>query len=77
MAHHNEVCDDLIQITKCAFEHNCVHRKPLIYQGHSISNNKVHHGRGEKYTIGNVLIRGVWERQTDAIIDIRFFGYQL
>ena len=68
----NEVCDKIIHLAKRTFQQNCIQCKPLIHQGHRRSNNVVRHGRREKYSRGYVLIRGIWERQTDAIIKIRF-----
>ena len=65
---------ELIHLTKGAYSLNCIHVKPLIYQGRIIYNKEVRHRRVEKDTRGDVLIRGIWERQTYTIIDIRFGG---
>ena len=74
IACHNEAREKLIHIVKCAFSWNCVCREPLIHQGCSRSNEEMHHRRGEKYIGGDSLIRGLQERQNDAIIDFRFGG---
>ena len=54
------------------FSPNCIRSKLLIHQVHSRYNIEVCHGRGNKDTMGDVLIRRLWERQTDAIIDVIF-----
>ena len=64
--------DKLIRLAKCTFQQNCIRGKPLIHQVCSIYNEEVRHRRGEKYTRGNVLIMGLWERHNGAIIDIIF-----
>ena len=74
IAHHNEACDKLIHIVKRVFSWNCVCREPLISQGCIRSNEEMHHRREEKYIGGDTLIKGLQERQNDAIIDFRFGG---
>ena len=72
IARHNEAREKLIHIVKCAFSWNCVCREPLIHQGCSRSNKEMHHRRGENYIGVDTLIKGLQERQNDAIIDVRF-----
>ena len=46
-------------------------KKPLIHQGRSRSEGGRYHRRIITETQGDVLIRGLWEIQTDDIIDVR------
>ena len=64
--------DELTHLAKRAFSPNCVRGKPLNHQGRSISNEEVCNDRIEKGTMGDALIRGLWEGQTDAIIYVIF-----
>ena len=74
IAHHNEVQDNLVYLEHRAFSPQCVHDEPLIQQGHIISEYKIYQGRGELETRGDLLIRGLWEIQAEAIIGFRMGG---
>ena len=64
--------DKLLHLSQRDFSTTCVRSKPLIHQGRSILKEELWQVRGLLDTISNVLIRGLWEIQTGAIIDVRF-----
>ena len=66
------MCDKLVHLAKHTFQQNYIGGEPLIHQGRRISNNEVRHWRVEKETRYDILIWGIWERQTDTVIVIRF-----
>ena len=72
IARHNKIRDEIVHLPRKDFYPHCVRGKPLTHQGRSISEGDMCHGRIILETRGNVLIRGLWDIQTDAIIDIRF-----
>ena len=46
--------------------------KPIIYQGRTRSKLEIRQGSDKHNTTrGDVMIRGLWDRQVDAIIDIK------
>ena len=69
---HNEIYDDIIHLTKQDFYPKCVHGKPLIHLGCSRYEEEVRRGGILTETRGDVSIRGQWEIQKSAIIDVRF-----
>ena len=48
--------------------------KPIINQGRSRSEYELRQGRGWLETRGDILIRGLWESRTEAIIFVRLGG---
>ena len=62
---------EILYLTRRDLYPNCLHDEPLIHQGHSISEEEVCHVRGSLETWGDVLIQGLWESQTEAIIEVR------
>ena len=74
IACHNEICDDIIHLTRQDFKTNCVSGKPIIHLGHRILEEEVRHIGSVTETWGNVSIRGLREIHTEEIIDVRF-GY--
>ena len=69
---HNEVRNNLLYPDQQAFPFHCVLRKPLINQVHSRSEEELHQGRGGLETRNDIIIRGLWERQTESIIGVIF-----
>ena len=61
IARHNEIRDEIIHIAMQAFSLDYIYGEPLIHLGHSISADKVHHGRSISETRGRMSIRGLWE----------------
>ena len=49
-----------------------VRSKPLIHQVCSRSDGGVSHGGRIPETRGDVLTKGLWESQTEAIVDVKF-----
>ena len=72
IAHHNEVHGKLLYLSWQPLPSHCVCGKHLIHQGCSRSEEEVNQGRGGLKTRGDVPIRGLWERQNDSIIDVKF-----
>ena len=64
--------DELLYLDRQAFPSNCAHGEPLIDRVNSIPEEDLRQGRGGLETRGEVFIRGLWESQTDSIIDVRF-----
>ena len=72
ISRYYKIRDKIIHLYRQSFSHNCVWKKPLIHQGRSRSEGGRYHRRIITETQGDVLIRGLWEIQTDDIIDVRF-----
>ena len=72
VARHNEIRDEIIQLSRQALYRACIHGKPLIHQGHSRLKGCVCHGGEIPESRDAVLIRSLWESRTEATIDIRF-----
>ena len=72
VASHNEICDAIIRLARQSFSPNCVRGKPLILQGHIISEGRVHHSGIIPETQGDVSIQLLWGIQTEATIGVRF-----
>ena len=72
IARHNEIHDEIIHLARQNFSPNCARGEHLIHLGRSISEEEVHHGGSVPETRGDVSIWGLWESQTEAIIDVRF-----
>ena len=72
IAHHNDVNGKLIHLANCDFSLNWIYVTPIINQGRSRSNEEVHQDREENYNRGDFIIRGLWELQTNTIVDVIF-----
>ena len=72
IARHNEIHDEIIHLARQNFSPNCARGEHLIHLGRSISEEEVHHGGSVPETRVDVSIWGLWESQTEAIIDVRF-----
>ena len=71
IARHNEIRDELLYLYRRACTSATVRAEPLIHQGHTRSEQEIRQGRDkDKETWGDVMIRGLWDRQFDAIIDV-------
>ena len=73
-ARHDKVRDEILYLNQQDFPSNCICKKNFINQGRSRLEEEVSQGLEVLETRGDVLIRGLWEIQTEAIIDVRF-GY--
>ena len=69
---HNEIRDKIIHIKKQDFYPNCIRVKPLIHLVRSRYEEEASHREIFPETRGDGSIRGLWEIQTEAIIDVRF-----
>ena len=69
---HKKVRDKLIYLAQQDFTPTWVRGKILIHQGHIRSEEEARQGRCGLEKRGDVLIRGLWESQTDAIINVRY-----
>ena len=73
IARQNEICDELLYLSQRAFTSASVRSEPLIHKGRTRSEQKIHRGRGkDKETREGVMILGLWYRQVEAIIDVKF-----
>ena len=72
IACHNEIRDGLLYLSQRAFTSAYVRVKPLIHQGHNRSKLKIRQGSDKhKDTRVDVVIRGLWDRQVKAIMDVK------
>ena len=72
IAHHNEIRDELLYISRHAFTSASVRAEPLIHKGRTRSEQEIRQGSDkDKETRGDVMIRGLWDRKIDAIIDVK------
>ena len=72
VAHHNKICDELLYLSQRAFTSASVHAEPLIHQGGTRSEQEIRQDSDKhKDMRGDVMIRGLWDRQFDAIIDVK------
>ena len=65
---HNEIKDELIDIAARAFIPSAVRDEPAIHPCRNAENEAVQEVNQDR---GDVLIRGLWEKATDCIIDVR------
>ena len=73
IARHNEVREKLLYLARQAFYPSLVRLEPLIHQGRTISERNIRQGSGrEKETKEDVMTQGLWYRQADAIVDVKF-----
>ena len=69
---HNKIGDKLLYLSRCAFTSASVRVKPLIHQGRTRSEQEIRQVSDKhKDTSGDVMIRGLWYIQVDAIIDVK------
>ena len=61
IARQNEVCGEILYISRQAFPSNCVRGNPLIHQGLSRSEEEVRQGVHILETRGDILIQVLWE----------------
>ena len=69
---HSEICNEIIHLVKKAPPPNCACGEPVIHLGRTRSEEEVHHRGRVPETQCDVSTRGLWESQTEEIIDIRF-----
>lgn len=63
---HNEVCGELQYLSMIALSAGSIRNEPMIHPLPSDIEN-----RSKNNDRGDILIRGLWERQKDCIIDVR------
>ena len=69
---HNKVRDKLFYLSQRSFTSSYVGTKPLIHQGRTRSELEIRQGSDKhKDTRGDVMIQVLWDRQVDAIIDVK------
>ena len=71
-AHHNDICDEIIYLSRQAFYPHYVRGEPLIHLGFIRSEDEVSCEGSVPETWGAMSIRGLWGNQTEEIIDARF-----
>jgi hypothetical protein len=54
-----------------AFQPSAIRDKPKIHQGRSVGQGEQDKPVDDNENKGDVLIRGLWEKGTDCIIDVR------
>ena len=70
--HHKKVCDELLYLSRRAFISASVRTEPLIHQRCTRSEWEIYQeSEMEKYTRGDIMIRGLWYQQDKAIIDVK------
>ena len=73
IARHNKVCDELLYLSGRALTSESVCAEPLTHQVRTISERNIRQGSGrEKETKEDVMTQGLWYRQADAIVDVKF-----
>ena len=70
-SHVKKVRDKLLYLAWRALPSSYVSGKPLIHQGRRISEREIRQGSDILETRGDVLISGLWYRQTGAIINFK------
>jgi len=68
---HDEIKDELIDIASRAFTPSAVRDEPVINPCRATDNSTTADVEATNRNRGDVLIRGLWERGTDCIIDVR------
>ena len=72
IARHNKIREKLLYLYRCAFTSAYVCVEPLMHQGRTRSELEICQGSDKHQdTRGDVMIRGLWDRQVDAIIDFK------
>ena len=69
---HNKVSGKLFFLSRRAFTPSPVFVKPLIHQGRKRSDKEIRQGSDkDKEMRGYMMIRGLWDRQAEYIIDVK------
>ena len=64
--------DKILYLSRRAFISEYVRAKPLIHQGRTRSELEIRQGSDKhKDTRGGAMIQGLWDRQVNAIIDVK------
>ena len=72
IACHKKICDELIYLSQRAFTSASVCAEPLIHKGRTRSKQDIRQGSDkDKETRGGEMVRGLWYRRSDAIIDVK------
>ena len=72
IARHNEIRDKLLYLSLRDFTSTSLCAKPLINKGHTGSEQEIRQGSDKyKETWGDVMVRGLWDYQVGAIIDVK------
>ena len=72
IARHNESRDEILYLSQHAFISASVRAKPLIHQGRTRSELEIRQSSDKhKDTREDVMIRGLWDLQVDAIIGVK------
>ena len=72
IGYHNEICDGILCISRWAFSPVSVRTEPLIHHGRTISEQVIRQGSyKDKETREDVIIRFLWDRQVESIIDVK------
>ena len=72
IAHHNKISDGLLYLSWNSFTSSYIRAEPLIHQDRTRSELEIRQGSDKnKDTRGDVMIRGLCNRQVDAIIVIK------
>ena len=71
IACHNKMHGKLLYLAQRALTYAFVCGKPLIHHDHIILEEGIRHGSEILETRCDVLIQGLWELQTNAIIDVK------
>jgi hypothetical protein len=68
---HNEIRDELCDMACRAFQPSAIRDEPKIHQGRGTEQGEKDKPMDDNDNKGDVLIRGLWEKGTDCIIDVR------
>ena len=72
IACQKKICDKLLDPYRHDFNSESVYAEPLIHQGRTRSEQDICQGSDKnKDTRGGMMIRGLWDCQVDAIIDVK------
>ena len=72
ITHHNEIGDKLFYLYWRSVTSASVRSEPLTNQGRTSSEKFIRQGSDKnKETQGYVMIRGLWDSQVDATIDVK------
>jgi hypothetical protein len=68
---HNEIRDELCDMACRDFQPSAIRDEPKIHQGRGTEQGEKDKPMDDNENKGDVLIRGLWEKGTDCIIDVR------
>ena len=72
IARNKKILDELLYLSQHAFTPASVRAEPLIHQGRTRSEQEIRQGNDkDKEMWGGVMIQVFWDRQVEAIIDIK------